>query len=80
MSAYVFVYGTIKDPQTLQTYSKAAGHTITAHGGAIRARGAPLFLAGARNRDQNANSIAAVIEFPDLASARGWYESADYQA
>lgn len=76
MTAYVVVYAKIKDPEKLARYSKAASETIDAHGGAFSIRSSiQQVLTGMADYDR-----FVLIEFPDTASARRWYDSAEYQA
>jgi len=76
MTAYVVVHAKIKDQEKLGIYAKAAGQTLTAHGGKFSAR-APILetLTGTANYD-----VFVLIKFPDADSARTWYQSAEYQA
>jgi uncharacterized protein (DUF1330 family) len=63
------------DPAGLARYAAAAAPTVAAHGGRYLAVAAtPEAVEG----DPMLNS-AVLIEFPDLASAKAWYGSPDYQ-
>jgi len=76
MTAFVVVHAKIKDQEKLGVYAKAAGQTVTEHGGKFTTR-APILetLAGDAHYDR-----FVLIEFPDSNSARNWYQSAAYQA
>ena len=76
MVAYVVVHAKVKNPDKLAEYANAAGDTVAAHGGTISARAAILeTLTGEADFDR-----FVLLEFPDADTARGWYQSADYQA
>ena len=75
MSAYVIVHGTPKDTEKMQEYSAAAIATVAQHGGEFLARGPATVLSGSIDY-----KIAAVIQFPDAAAAKAWYDSPEYQA
>jgi uncharacterized protein (DUF1330 family) len=76
MTAYVVVHAKIRDQEKLAAYSDAAGETIAAHGGKFVIR-APVLetLTGEGNYNR-----FVLIEFPDAATARHWYDSDAYQA
>ncbi len=75
MSAYVIVQGTVTDPDKMQEYGAAAGPIVGAHGGEVIARGPMSVLSGSSD-----HKISVVLQFPDAATARAWYESPEYQA
>ena len=75
MTAYVVVHATPKSPEKMQEYAAAAGPTLASFGGKLVARGPSETLAGS-----NPHQIMVVLEFPDKASATGWYNSPAYQA
>ena len=75
MSAYVIVHGTVKDAEKMQEYGGAAGPIVAAHGGEVVVRGPTSVLSGTSD-----HKIAVVLKFPDAATAKGWYESPEYQA
>ena len=77
MPAYVISHQRVPDPDAdeLARYREASGPIVTRYGGRFIARGGPIdVLEG----DANADRIA-VIEFPDLAAARAWFDSPEYQ-
>lgn len=76
MSAYLIVnIEKIKDPDKLKEYGeKVADYTARFGGNLIGASPEPTVLEG------QLNSIRTlIIEFPDLTSLNGWYESDEYQ-
>ena len=76
MPAYLFALSKIKDQAKLQEYAASAGPTLGAHGGKPLVRGGISgALVGGFDGD-----IALVVEFPDAAAIRKWYESPEYQA
>jgi uncharacterized protein (DUF1330 family) len=76
MPAYVIATFTeAHDDETLAEYRRRNTDTVVAHGGRFVVRGGPVdALEGGP-----APLRVVVIEFPDAAAARGWYESAEYQ-
>jgi uncharacterized protein (DUF1330 family) len=74
--AYVFGDIRVTDPATFGTYVSPAGATITQYGGRV--------LAAAGNVEMldggPAPERVVLIEFPDAAAARRWYQSPEYQA
>lgn len=76
MSAYLLVnIEKVKDQEKLQEYGKLVGpHTDKFGGKLIAASPNPEILEG------SLNSIRTlVIEFPDMASLKSWYDSDEYQ-
>ena len=61
---------------TAVEYAAGAGPTLAAAGAKVLVRGAVAeTLVGDLSGD-----IALVIEFPDIETARSWYQSPEYQA
>jgi uncharacterized protein (DUF1330 family) len=76
MGAYVIVELTVEDPEGYERYKPLAEESIARHGGAYRVRGGRIEpVEGEPVADR-----VVVLEFPDMAAARRWYESAEYQA
>ena len=76
MSAYVLVDCQVTDPARYEGYKKLAQEAIARHGGRYLARGgATDVLEGAWTPQR-----VVVLEFPDMASARRFYDSQDYRA
>ena len=75
MPAYVIVELTVTDAERYEDYKAAAQATIAAHGGRYLVRGGRVeSIEGPEVTDR-----LVVVEFPDSASARRWYESPEYQ-
>jgi uncharacterized protein (DUF1330 family) len=75
MSAYVVVEFTVKDPDVYrERYSAAAGQTAKEHGGEVLAAGGWEILHG-----DGSLTSGALVRFPDLETARNWYNSPEYQ-
>lgn len=76
MSAYVIAQIDVTDPDAYETYKTLAPAAIEKHGGRYIARGGALeVLEG--NNDMPRNVI---LEFPDMETARTWYNSPEYGA
>ena len=75
MPAYVIAdVRDARDREALAEYRRGNTESVARHGGRFIARGGELeVLEG----DWDTRRIV-VIEFPDMAAARGWYESEDY--
>ena len=73
MAAYfLFDNVEVSDPAALAGYAKEAFKIVAAHGGRYDA--IPEVVEG----DPGLRSIV-LMEFPDVASARGWYDAPEYQ-
>lgn len=76
MPAYMIALNrALHDRQKLEEYWKAAGPTFEGLGAKSLAVYTPLVLLEMRGPLDG----AVVVEFPDLETARGWYESPAYQ-
>jgi len=76
MSAYVIANVDVRDAVAYEAYRCRTRETIEAHGGRFIVRGGAVdVLEG----DPKVNRLV-VIQFADMAAARRWYESPDYQA
>ena len=76
MRAFLVFHGTINDADKFGVYAQGVPPTLQPFGG-------ELFLRGKANRvlaGTHPKKIVAVLQFPDLEKAEGWYESAAYQA
>lgn len=76
MPAY-FLFDNVEvvDAEGLTRYATAAAATVADHGGRYLAVAAtPEIVEG-----EPVLTSAVLIEFPDLAAARGWYDSTEYQ-
>jgi uncharacterized protein (DUF1330 family) len=74
MSAYVVVNVTVTDPGPYETYKQMAPPTIAAFGGRYLARGGATEV---KEGDWHPNRLV-ILEFPDSAAARAWWESSEY--
>ena len=74
MPAYVVLEIEVTDPAAYAEYRELGTPTVAAHGGRFLVRG------GAQETLEGAGAPVrlVIMEFPDPASARGWYESDDY--
>jgi uncharacterized protein (DUF1330 family) len=75
MAAYVI--GDVRNPrdaEALAEYRRRNTDAVARHGGRFIVRGGPVELLEGKWD----TSRIVVIEFPDMAAARGWYESDDY--
>jgi len=75
MPAYVIVETDITDPERYEQYKAATPATIAAGGGRFLVRGGELVVL---EGDWQPSRLV-VVEFPDLAAAKSWYESEVYQ-
>ncbi|MDX1709503.1 MAG: DUF1330 domain-containing protein [Rhodovibrionaceae bacterium] len=75
MAAYIVAHVKITDPETYERYRARTPDVVAAYGGRFVIRGSePEVLEGAW-----AVQRLVVIEFPDKAAARRFYESPEYQ-
>jgi uncharacterized protein (DUF1330 family) len=75
MPAYVIVETDVHDPEQYERYKSASPGAVAAGGGRFVARGGEhAVLEG----DWSPSRLV-VLEFPDLATAREWYASEQYQ-
>ena len=75
MPAYVIAEIAISDPAEYDKYRPLAAASIARHGGRFAVRGGKVSLLEGSPEPQR----VVLIEFPDAAAARRWYESSDYQ-
>jgi uncharacterized protein (DUF1330 family) len=76
MPAYVIVETDVHDPEQYEQYKAASPGAVAAGGGRFVARGGELAVL---EGDWNPSRLV-VLEFPDLAAAKEWYASEQYQA
>jgi uncharacterized protein (DUF1330 family) len=74
MPAYVIVNIEIHDSANYETYKQMAPSSIEAFGGRYLVRGGPVDVLEGRWSPRR----VVVLEFPDRASARQWWESSEY--
>ena len=84
MSAFFIVHRrSISDPERLKEYRHGVGETIRRFGGKVVVRADAFQVLeggwhpGERGDDSEPERVT-VIEFPDMASLRSWYDSPDY--
>ena len=75
MPAYVIVETDIRDPEQYDRYRAASPAAVAAGGGRFVARGGELAVL---EGDWHPSRIV-ILEFPDLETAKRWYESPQYQ-
>ena len=76
MKAYLIANVDVTNPEGYEEYKGRAAASIAMHGGRYIARGGKIEV---MDGDVQPKRIA-VIEFPDMAAARRWYSSVEYQA
>lgn len=76
MTALLIARIDVHNTERMQAYGAAAAPTIAAHGGEFVARGK---FAGSLLGDGSVNAVA-IIRFPSVDAANGWFSSPEYQA
>lgn len=76
MAAYVIAQISIHDPETFKEYASAVPATIAQYGGKYCVRGGAVTPV---EGDWNPTRLI-VLEFADMATAKRWYDSPEYQA
>ncbi len=64
----------VRDPDALAEYRRRNTDAVARHGGRFVVRGGELEVL----EGEWPTTRIVVIEFPDMAAARGWYESDEY--
>lgn len=75
MSAYLIVGLDVHDEETMQKYRELVSPNIAAYGGRYLVRGGALEVL----EGNWAPRRTVVLEFPDMASLKRWYDSPDYE-
>ena len=76
MAAYIIANIEVTDPAGYEEYRKQAHATITSHGGRYLTRGGTTeVLEG----DWAPNRVV-IVEFPNMAQLKAWYDSPEYRA
>jgi uncharacterized protein (DUF1330 family) len=75
MPAYIIVETDIHDPEQYDRYRAASPAAVAAGGGRFVARGGELAVL---EGDWHPSRIV-ILEFPDLETAKRWYESPEYR-
>jgi uncharacterized protein (DUF1330 family) len=74
MPAYLIANIEVQDPVRYRDYVAGVPATLAKHGGRYLARGGAVqVLEGGWTPNR-----LVIVEFPDAATARAWWESADY--
>jgi uncharacterized protein (DUF1330 family) len=74
MPAYVIASIDVHDPDGYEDYKALSTQAAAAHGGRFLVRGGAVdVLEGAQDKPR-----VVVLEFPDAAAARGWWDSPEY--
>jgi len=76
MPAYLISDEEITDPATFEDYKRLVLPLIQRHGGRFLSRGAEVVMVEA-GRDWTPGRMV-IIEFPDMAALRAWYDDPDY--
>ncbi|MEP4196834.1 MAG: DUF1330 domain-containing protein [Aliishimia sp.] len=76
MTAIIVARITVIDPEKMKAYGAAAGPTVAGHEGIFTLRGKHSeTLLG-----DDASQAVAIIQFPSIKAAQGWFNSPEYQA
>jgi uncharacterized protein (DUF1330 family) len=75
MPAYVIVETDVHDPEQYERYKEASPDAVHSGGGRFVARGGELAVL----EGDWSPSRLVILEFPDLAAAKRWYESPEYE-
>jgi uncharacterized protein (DUF1330 family) len=75
MPAYVIVELSVTDAANYERYKPLAEASIAAYGGTYKVRGGRTEPA----EGEQVPDRLVVLEFPDLATAKAWYNSPEYQ-
>lgn len=71
---WIVTYREIRDVDALAAYAKLAGPAVISAGGRFLARGMPSTV-----KEDGLPQRVVLVEFDDMATATGLYESASYQ-
>jgi uncharacterized protein (DUF1330 family) len=75
MPAYFIAEVEVTNPQGYESYRPLAAASVSQYGGRFAVRGGKAELIEGDREPQR----VVVIEFPDAAAARRWYNSPEYQ-
>ena len=75
MPAYVIVETDVRDPEQYERYKAASPAAVHGGGGRFVVRGGELAVL---EGDWHPSRLV-ILEFPDLETAKKWYESPEYQ-
>jgi uncharacterized protein (DUF1330 family) len=76
MSTYFIATSTVTDPEMLSAYENAAGETLAGRDISLRAVTPEAKVI----EGTSPGTRVVVLEFPDEAAFREWYDSPEYQA
>ncbi len=74
MAAYLLANLTVRDAQKFEAYRQAVPALIARFGGRYLVRGGAVEV---KEGDPGLNRVV-ILEFPDMAAARAFYDSPDY--
>jgi uncharacterized protein (DUF1330 family) len=74
-AAFVIVELSVTDAEAYERYKGPAAASVAAHGGVYRVRGGACDSV----EGEPVTDRFVVLEFPDMAAARAWYSSPEYQ-
>ena len=75
MAAYFIVDQLeVTDPDTMKTYAAGVSETVKQYGGKMIVRGGDFEVAEGGWTPRR----VIVLEFPDMATLKGWYDSPEY--
>lgn len=75
MAAYMICTMRVHDPETYKKYTALTPATLERYGGRFLTRGDPVTTC----EGEPFTDRMVILEFPDQASAKAWYNDADYQ-
>ena len=75
MAAYIYGNIEVTDPDLYETYRRDVPAVIAAHGGRFLVRGGAMTVL----EGDAAPTRQVILEFPDMARLKAFYNSADYQ-
>lgn len=77
MAAYFIVDQLeVTDPETMKTYGAGVGETVKNAGGKMIVRGGDFTVVEGDYQPRR----LIIIEFPDMAALKGWYDDPAYEA
>jgi len=75
MAAYIIAEIEVQDPKTYEEYRRGVQPTIDQYGGRFLVRGGQAELLEGSQQPRR----VVVLEFPDMARLRAWYDSPEYR-
>lgn len=74
MAAYIIARVKVNDPEEYEEYKKLTPLTLAAYGGRFLVRSPTALLLEGSGESKR----VVVLEFPDMASAKAWWDSEEY--